>query len=252
MEHLKSLIHKPFDKDEQFKAIHNLFPNKICCGKNCIQHFTPAFLEMRHHLLDVLHGAHLDPSRVSALDVTIATHMFSGHVIDKGTQLAYRLPGFVGAVCHSAFGAFWAVSQAKIVSIRRYCVDTSNFVPEPHGLLGRASNNSLPDAQRAEVILFIKQFAERVGEPSPLPIKGDKDLQDYVIYLPTYVSKRLLWSVYVQETNHVNPFFIKFGKCGSNYHRALPDKHLRISGKIIVVIFAPTNTRIAFATCVSG
>ena len=153
---------------------------------------------------------------------------------------------------HLALFGLFLYSQAKIVSIRRYCVDTSNFVPEPHGLLGRASNNSLPDAQRAEVILFIKQFAERVGEPSPLPIKGDKDLQDYVIYLPTYVSKRLLWSVYVQETNHVNPFFIKFGKCGSNYHRALPDKHLRISGKIIVVIFAPTNTRIAFATCVSG
>ncbi len=119
-----------------------------------------------------------------------------GNMHNRNARLTYRVFEYDGTVCYKAFSSCYGVSTRTLKRWRREIRSRKGFISAPHALSGRdgiRSNRAESMLTRSRAIAFIASTTDRIGESRPAR-PGD------MIFLPPYVSKRLIYRSY-KETS---------------------------------------------------
>jgi hypothetical protein len=79
-------------------------------------------------------------------------------------RVAYSIAPF-GRMCRQAYVIVWDIGLSTLRALLTYMNSHANsFRPRPHGLTGTASNHTLPAALHRQVVEFILEIGDQIGE----------------------------------------------------------------------------------------
>ena len=207
----KTLAHK--DVRERLSDVPNnigtiqkfLSFGQQCCSENCLDTFYQNYRE------DIFHfGQNLDTSpgevRDAALLMNMREHFHYSQQVRGGKRKRYRMDYHIapfGPMCRKAYAMLWNISISSLQRRFRHMIHHHNtFLPRAHGLSGTESNIALSHRLRKEVVHFILDIGERIGEESE-GRQGRRNVHTIsgkvVRFIPAFYSISLLYRLFLSE-----------------------------------------------------
>jgi len=131
-----------------------------------------------------------------------------------------------GRVCRSVFRCLFDISDTKLRNLLRH-LQRYNFPHSRcHGNTEHIPKHTLPVKERTYVEDWIKDFANRIGEPNWRTITADSDL--HLIFLPACYTISMLYNLCLKGIrHHIEHSFSK--SLFYSIFRSEPCKHIRIN-----------------------
>jgi hypothetical protein len=211
-----------------------------CCHRGCLERFWTASRDAVHQFgADVARCSH--EAKEAALFMNLRDHLYAGPSRHSGsprqrTRVAYSIPPF-GRMCRQAYMALWDIGESTLHALLAYMHDHANsFCPRPHGLTGTASNHALAEDLQRQVVDFIVDIGEQVGEED----EGRQSRRNLhhveegrvVRFLPASYTIAGLYRVFIAQYQQAHPACgapipVSFSSFRALFHSA-PCQHVRI------------------------
>jgi len=131
-----------------------------------------------------------------------------------------------GRVCRSVFRCLFDISDTKLRNLLRHLQRHDFPHSRCHGNTEHIPKHTLPIKERVYVENWIKDFANRIGEPNWRTITADSDL--HLIFLPACYTISMLYNLCLKEIGaHIERSFSK--SLFYSIFRSEPCKHIRIN-----------------------
>lgn len=177
-----------------------------CCSKNCVSHFYETQYEALYQF-----GKDLEKCSQEAQEVALLTnlreHLHNPKSVLRGGErrrqrVAYSVFPF-GPMCRQAYLLIWDIGVSKFGNCLTHMNTQGNtFRSRIHGRSGSVSPTALSTDLRKEVIQFILDLTEHIGEASE-GRQGRRNLhtvKDKVVYfLPASYSIRRLYQQFLEK-----------------------------------------------------
>ena len=222
MDYLPEIIEKVLDNNNSIMMLSDI-PKNIepiqkflssghqCCSENCLNTFYKNYRE------DIFHfGQNLDISprevRDTALLMNMREHFHYSQQVRGGERKRYRMDYHIapfGLMCRRAYAMLWNISISSLRKRFTHMIHhNKTFLPRPHGLSGTESNIALSHTLRREVINFILDIGERIGEESE-GRQGRRNVHimsgKVVRFIPAFYSISLLYRLFLSEYYKKHP-----------------------------------------------
>jgi len=250
-DYLPEMIEQVLDKNQPIGMLSDIPKNIMtiqnflssgqqCCSENCLETFYKNYRE------DIFHfGQNLDTSprevRDAALLMNMREHFHYSQQVRgfdrKRYRMDYHLAPF-GVMCRRAYAMLWNISISSLRKRFTHMIHhNKTFLPKPHGLSGTESNIALSHTLRFDVINFILDIGERIGEESE-GRQGRRNVHTIsgkvVRFIPAFYSISLLYRLFIEEyyRKHPQAFDTKEIPLSLSSFRTIffsdPCKHIRI------------------------
>jgi hypothetical protein len=141
---------------------------KPCCHRDGLGRFGTTFRsDVRQFGADVARCSH--EAKEAALLMNLREHLYAGPSRRSGRprqriRVAYSIAPF-GRMCRQAYLVLWDIGESTLHALLAYMHDHANSVcPRTHGLTGTSSNHALTEDAHRQVVDFIVEMGEQVGE----------------------------------------------------------------------------------------
>lgn len=237
-------ISRKIDKKENNPCntirIHKfLTSGKQCCSKDCIRQFYEFQQKELYQFGEDL-GECSHEAKEVALLMNLREHLYDPKSVCRGGErkrqrVAYSVSPF-GLMCRSAYLLLWDIGVTTLSNCLSYMTNQNNtFRPRVHGRSGSVSPTALSADLREQVVQFILELAESIGEASE-GRQGRRNLhtaEDKIVYfLPAPYSIARLYRQFLKKYRCENPLQAHTTPLSLSSFRTIfysdPCKHIRI------------------------
>jgi hypothetical protein len=180
-----------------------------CCQRNCLGRIWEASQDELQQFGDMV-AACSHEAKEAALLMNLREHLSSRRPRRtegrrQRTHVAYTIAPF-GRLCRQAYVVLWDIGVPTLQTLLGYMrMHANTFCPRTHGLTGASSNHALPLALQQDVITFILEVGDQVGEEDQ-GRHGRRMLQGQagrvIKFLPASYTLAELYRLFLSRSRH--------------------------------------------------